>query len=648
MHRVKYGLFFDNHTQVETPDVGRDFDPEYFTDQLKACGVDYLGFHARCNMGMAYYDTAVGTRHPSLKYDLFGALAECCRKKDIALVAYFNGGLSTMELLAHPEWQRQSFPGTDQVGKVTPFNYTVCYNSSFIDHLIAMIREVAANYPVDGFFIDCLGSYPCICPTCVRRMEELKIDHTDLESVREFARLSALEYCRKIDRAVRGILPDPMLYFNGPAHGTARDLDTFFDCECLPTAPFWGYEYLPTMAHALRNLKPGVQVLNMTGRFYDWGDFGGLRTRESLKFDLFYGLVHGMRPNIGGHFHPRGDRDQAVFDRIREVYGDLQRFDPWYENARNLADIAIVYPDDLAMRRNTMPRRSCVRMLEELKQQFDIVFADCEKSWENYKLLILPEDVAVTEPLARRIREHLARGGAFFACGRKAAEAFPVELGIECLGDSGFDPVYFRMHGEFADGVPDMPLSLYAPAAKARLTSARSAAPLEKPFFNRMWQGKYTLYYTPPDAETDLPFLTVNGRCVWCSGDLFTGYTVHAALHLRDIFRNVLAMLLPDALVKVVKLPAMVRMAVTEQPGRMNVHLLAYAPEQRAGTAVVEDPAAVVNGEFLVRTAGRKIAAAYLAPDRAPVECRTEGDYTRVKLPLFEGYAAVVLEYGEA
>lgn len=38
MHQVRYGLFFDNHTQMENPDVGKDFDPEYFTDQLKQCG----------------------------------------------------------------------------------------------------------------------------------------------------------------------------------------------------------------------------------------------------------------------------------------------------------------------------------------------------------------------------------------------------------------------------------------------------------------------------------------------------------------------------------------------------------------------------------------------------------------------------------
>ena len=34
MYQVKYGLFFDNHTQMGNPDVGKDFDPEDSNIQL--------------------------------------------------------------------------------------------------------------------------------------------------------------------------------------------------------------------------------------------------------------------------------------------------------------------------------------------------------------------------------------------------------------------------------------------------------------------------------------------------------------------------------------------------------------------------------------------------------------------------------------
>src|SRR5690554_7437232 len=65
MHQPKYCLFYDNHTMPAIPDVGENFDVEAFTDRIKDCGVDYLTFHARCNLGMAYYDTKIGIKHPS-------------------------------------------------------------------------------------------------------------------------------------------------------------------------------------------------------------------------------------------------------------------------------------------------------------------------------------------------------------------------------------------------------------------------------------------------------------------------------------------------------------------------------------------------------------------------------------------------------
>lgn len=644
MHKVKYGLFFDNHTQIENPDVGRDFDVDFFTDQLKRCGVNYLGFHARCNMGLAYYDTKIGTRHPALKYDLFGELAKCCKAKGIGLVAYLNGGLSTMELVAHRDWQVQKMPGHNYWGMTTPDALAACCNSPYRAHFIGMVREIARKYPVEGFFIDCVMAFGCVCPTCTAMMHERGIDPLNQEAVFKFSADSGLSFCADIAAAVKEVIPEPMLYFNGPGDGAGRDLDTFFDCECLPTAS-WGYEYLPVMAHALRNITPARQVLNMTGRFYNWGDFGGLRTADALKFDLAYGLAQGMRPNIGGHVHPRGDRDLAVFDRIAEVYHSLQQYDDHYENAVNLADIAVAVSYSTEKIASNRIMQSCVRMLDELKMQFDIVFADCEKDWSRYKLLILPENMPVSDELAGRIRKHLAAGGAFFCCGENAAKAFPVECGIEYIGDSGLDPVYFKMNGSLASGLPDMFSSLYATAVNVRLNGAECESFIVKPYYNLGWAGDHPVFYAPPQETTDMPFISRKGNCFWCAGGLFGGYAKRGALHLRDIFSNVIKAAIAEPLVKVGKLPGCARMALTEQPGRLNIHLTAYAPERRIETNVVEDALAVLNGSFAVKTDGKTIKKAYLAADGTQLEIKPDGNYTEIRMPPFEGYALAVLEF---
>ena len=41
MHKVRYALFYDNHTHPENPDVGKNFDPEDFTE-LSARMEEYL------------------------------------------------------------------------------------------------------------------------------------------------------------------------------------------------------------------------------------------------------------------------------------------------------------------------------------------------------------------------------------------------------------------------------------------------------------------------------------------------------------------------------------------------------------------------------------------------------------------------------
>ena len=175
------------------------------------------------------------------------------------------------------------------------------------------------------------------------------------------------------------------------------------------------------MAHYLRNLRPGTPVLNMTGRFLDWGDFGSLRPAESLKFDLLYGLANGMRPNIGGHLHPRGDLDLPVFDRIYEVYSDLQKREKWFSGAEPNTEIAILYSGKELEMASSPEIRGLVRMLEELKYQYDIVLPEPLK--KRYRVLLVPDTELPGPEACALIRKHLKEGGAAFFCGENSTSS---------------------------------------------------------------------------------------------------------------------------------------------------------------------------------------------------------------------------------
>jgi hypothetical protein len=649
MHQPKYCLFYDNHTMPACPDVGENFDAEAFTERIKHCGVDYLTFHARDNLGMAYYNTKIGIKHPSLKYDLFGKLADACQRKGIALTAYINGGISSAEGLLHREWTTLYFDGREyREPRFTPYVRTMCYNTPYRDHLIAMIEEIAHNYPVSGFFIDCLAPYPCICPTCVKEMKDKGIDWTKKEEVVKFSEFSMLRLCKDISRTIRAINPNYLIYFNGPGFEEQSELGTYLECECLPTGS-WGYEYLPVLSHYMRTLD-GKPVLNMNGRFYDWGDFGGLRPEAAIKSELLYGLANSMRPNVGGHFHPRGDLENAVLDRIEKIYKELQTMEPWFDNAKNITEIAIVYPGTIENIRGDKELKSSVRMLSELKQQFDVVtlFSD----WSKYKILVIPDNIIFNDEIARRVKAHIDAGKAVISSGNsglnseKTQFVLEKEWGIKFEKECDFDPAYFKVGKNFNRNLPDMPLSLYSSGIEVEpLPGTNVEANLIKPYYNRGWDGEYAFYYNPPDKVTDKPALTINGKVAHFSHRIFSGYNDQASVELRTIFANVLNKFLPDPLIKYENLPSFSRVFVTEQTGRKMVHLLSYVPEMRGSkTQMIEEPIELHNVKISLLNNGKIPKKVYLAPEGKSLPFKISGGYTNVVIQDSKGYSLIVFE----
>jgi hypothetical protein len=649
VYHPKYCLFYDNHTLKACPDVGAAFDVEAFTDRIKRCGIDYLTFHARCDQGMAYYNTKIGTRHPSLGYDLFGKIAGACKRKGIALTAYFSGGISMVEGLEHREWTTLCFDGRSyREPRFNPYVRTMCYNTPFREHLIEMIKEVVNNYPVSGLFIDCMGAYPCVCPVCVKEMKERGIDWNNLEEVTRFSEFSLIRMSKDIAEAVKALNPDLLLFFSETGYEEQADFGTYLECVGLPTGGY-GYEFLPVMSHYMRTLGDKT-VVNMTGRFYDWGDFGGLRPEAAIKSELLYGLANGMRPNVGSHFHPRGDRDDAVLDRIEKIYKELQTMEPWFDNAKNITETAIVFPFSTSQIRSDPVLRSAVRMLSELKIQFDVVttFSD----WSKYKVLVFPDDIAFSDEIARRVREHIARGKAVISSGTSGLDSekngfvLEQEWGIRYEGENEYDPAYFITGNKYDRDLPGMPLSLYSEGIDTEPFPGTSVeAHLVKPYFNKQWDGEYAFYYTPPDAVTEKPALTVNGKVAHFSHRIFTGYSRQAPVELRTIFSNVLNDFLPDPVFKAENLPSFARVFVTEQPGRRMVHILSYLPEMRGTrTQMIEEPVELHNVRISLRNEGQSPRKVYLAPGKKSLTFRVSYGYVNVTIPECNGYSLVVFE----
>ena len=655
MYHPKYSMFFDMHTMKGCPEVGKNFDAAVFAQKLKNAGVDFCGFHAKCNQGFSYYNTKIGNRHPSMAegQDLFGDVVAQCNKAGIQVTAYFNCGLSNEDAIKHPEWSRVGLDGNIlhpeiyDIGWITPYMRTMCPNSPWREHLLSMIKEVKDNYPVAGFLFDSFNVFPCICPRCVKGMKAANLDYTKEEDVMKFAQQSVLSLAEDISKLIEPRKNGLLAYFLGIGSKDNARIGSYLECECLPNNPAWGYDLLPLFARYFRNLSSNDEpVLNMTGRFNNWGDFGSLRTKEALEYDVLFGLVNGMRPNIGDHLHARGDLFDSVFDLVKSVYDKAKSYDPWFIDAKNLTELAVVIPKSME---KTPELVGITRMLSELKIQFDFIDKSCD--WSKYSLLILPDTVLLDDEFTKLIKEHLASGKKIIATGKSGLDAngnnfvFEKEWGVKYISPCEYNTAYFKLLDKYAQELPVMPLATNLPGEKVELLPGSIANGFViSSWYNKHWDGEYSHFYTPPAKETNLPFLVLGEQVAYCAFPLAQAYYTQTTPDLRKVLEIMIRHFIPEFIFAAdKKLPSFARAFVSEKDNLRIVNLLNYVPDLRGLNLMIEDalPLGGINVNVKVDLEVEKV---YFAPTKEEIPFTVSNNRVYFTVPESYGFAMIVIE----
>ena len=169
-------------------------------------------------------------------------------------------------------------------------------------------------------------------------------------------------------------------------------------------------------------------------------------------------------------------------------------------------------------------------------------------------------------------------------------------------------------------------------------------SPLVRPAINREWTGIYPEYYNPPWEKTALPFLAVNGRTIYCSGNIFLGYAKTAPVPVRDLLAKTLEETGYRPLLKVFGAPSFLQLFVNRIPSGLTVSMLACIPEKRGSEMEsVEDE--LTAGDFelslqLEKDPGKVITV----PDGQPLKWQRNGDYITFTVPEFTGFGMVAVE----
>ena len=303
-------IHLDFHNSHHVSRIGRQFDAGEFGDRLVEANVNAIVVFAKDMHGYFYYPSKYGPVHPGLDFDLLGAQVEACRKRQIAVYAYYCTTWDHCLADRHREWLVIKRDGGNYLPKSgeTPGWTALCQSHEpFVRLVLDHAKEFVSRYPLDGAWFDMPvpRGGECFCPECLRQLREKGLDPHDRRLQREHKQALHKSLLSRLRETVAAARPGCQVDFNNQCSYGLEQRAPFMDnidIEALPTAQ-WGYYYFPMMARYTRTF--GLTSYGMTGRFKaSWADFGGLKLPAQLHTEIAGIAANGARCDIGDQMPP--------------------------------------------------------------------------------------------------------------------------------------------------------------------------------------------------------------------------------------------------------------------------------------------------------------------------------------------------------
>lgn len=671
-------MHLDFHTSEHIPGIGAEFDPEEFAATLERARVDSITCFARCHHGWIYFDTETHPerRHPHLSRDLLAEQIQACHARNIRVPIYTTVQWDHLTADQHPEWRVVTDEGCLQG---TPpyeagFYRKLCVNSPYRNFLKEHTQEILETLPVDGFFYDIVQPTECSCGFCRAAMEEEGLEPSDAESRWLFGIKTINDFKLEMSDFVRRYNSDCTIFYNaghiGTKHRQAADAYTHFELESLPSGG-WGYLHFPVTMRYARTLGP--ECLGQTGKFHtSWGDFHSFKNPAALQYECYRMLALGAKCMIGDQLDPTGRVDRNVYDLIGGVYAEVEKKEPWCSGAKAVTEIAVFTPEEFAeqsARSLTPPIRGVTRMLEEGAHQFDIV--DSASDLSDYRAVVLPDYIPVSQALSEKLKAYLADGGAIiasFASGMNAEETvFTLgSPGVRLQGEGERTSLAGELvrgrhfpHNDFCDyilpgakigrGLPETEHAMYMRGMEVTAEQGCEVlAETVQSYFDRTYQHFCSHRQTPSSGRTGAPAIVRRDRSIYFAHPIFTQYDQNAPRWCKTLFLNALDLLLPEPLVSHDG-PTTAQIAVNEQvrENRWVLHLLHYVPERRGGDFdIIEDVIPLFDVRLSVRVQ-KKIEEVTCVPSNEAMDFEQENGRVKFVLPRLDGHQMVALNFAE-
>ena len=651
-------VHLDFHTTEKIDGIGKDFDKKQFQDMLKLGHVNSITLFSKCHHGWAYHPSETNDMHPGLDFDLLQAQLDACREIGVNTPIYLSAGFDEKITRVHPEWlarkKDEKLYWIEDFSK--PGYHRLCMNSPYLDYLLEQIKEVCVKYNPPGIFLDIVDVLPCYCQNCIKSLQDEGMDPYDDDNIMWLANRTHLNYLKKVREAIDSVKPGlPVFHNSGHVYRGNREREEYnshYELESLPTGG-WGYDHFPLSARYAWQL--GKEYLSMTGKFHlAWGEFGGYKHPNALRFEVSLAAAHGAKCSIGDQMHPYGKLDEATYTLIGKAYSELEEKEPWLDNVESVADIGLLSHESFNYMKKGYqrsmskgPDNGALRVLQEGNYLFDVL--DIESDFSKYKLLVLPDGIRINERLKEKLDEFTKNCGKLLATGESGLcekeDSFALNFGAKYIGKNELNPNYINPLFDVKD-LGKASFVCYCECEHINLDGGTELAKNENSFFNRT-VDHFCSHKHAPAAETFTGCGAVLGKDgIYVPWHLFSEYANVGSIHSKYILQYFIDLLLKEPTIKT-NLPAqgMVTLMHQKNEKRYIAHLL-YAPTVRRGTIadVIEDLPTVCD-TIVELTLDEKIKRVYIAPENKDISFDEDSNKVSVKVDKFTCHQMIVFEY---
>jgi hypothetical protein len=660
------GYLIDHHSPDPPVITFEKLDVAEWERMFKLARIDNYLLYCKDHWGSAYYDTAVGKKHPALKTDWIREVSDMLKRNNIEFIAYYSVGFDAYAAATHPDWASRTETGEVQrVGQKWPY---VCTETAYRDYCKAQLREIVAGYEPDAVFLDIVSFPLCYCPVCQERFKSrygFDIPKGDEKAAhwRELTdwQHNHLEYGALTDLAdeVREVNADVAVAINGGHAHLCKNLLDYMD---FTYAEPWAGNFV------------SAGFARGTGYCPVIGPGGVSQVFDPQKETIFVSeaaniAAQGCRVFMfSGSQHPDGRLDEQEFRSLGAAYGEIDRVMPFLKNREPITSIAVGYSEASRLWMNDAGYMDGLAGALDLAYQTNLP-VDTLPEWEmtidvlqDFQAVILPNMACMADDVAQALREYVKGGGTLISTHRTGLlNQDGEERGNFALNDV-FGLEFGRINDQYITNpwgsflkrnddsiwksTQDTQLACSAPFIETTVSAGETWATHILPVVALSENSWVNWWSPPPQEETAFPAVQVNpfgrGQSIYLSFDFFkmarTGFNWP-----QSFLRGLLGKLVPQPKIAV-RTSAPASLGTTffwqAKKKRAVVHILNHTL-QATGGDVVKVPAGTL---FVSRELGKPKRASIAYPKERGLSIVKTGDGYEISLPRVAVHSVVTVE----